>query len=263
MTAIIIQARMSSTRLPGKVLLPLIDNISILQVCVDRLLKTKLPKYVIISTTTNLNDDKIEEFYKHIYGCNKKVKLFRGSENDVLDRFYRTALEFDLDLIIRVTSDCPAIDPNIIDQFIKYFIYGDFDYVSNAIDRSYPRGLDVEIFNFSSLKKAFDNANETYQREHVTPYIYSNNEMFKISSYQCNLGNYSKYRITVDTLEDYENAKKIFELLSKKHNYTDFRLVDLINILDNYHDINDILDVDKQTTFNSDNYYQQSLSKKK
>ena len=137
---VIIQARMSSTRLPNKIMLNLVEK-PVLWHVIERCKKAKVDE-VIIATSKNKENNVIEEFCKQY-----EVSYFRGSENDVLKRYYDTAKKFNLDIIIRITSDCPLISPEIIDNLINEFNYGKADYISNVSNRSYPRGLDVEIFS--------------------------------------------------------------------------------------------------------------------
>ena len=154
---IIVQARMASTRLPNKVMLKLAEK-AVLWHVIQRCKKAEADE-VIIATSINKENDIIEEF------CVKNnFEFFRGSEEDVLDRYYQTAKKFKLDIIIRVTSDCPLIDPAIINNLIKKFKQGNFDYMSNIAQRSFPRGLDVEIFSFDTLEKAYNLAKEKFQR---------------------------------------------------------------------------------------------------
>jgi Cytidylyltransferase. len=148
------------------------------------------------------------------------IQYFRGSENDVLSRYYYAAKENNADIIIRITSDCPVIDPKIIDNMIKTFIEisktGKIDYISNTIERTYPRGLDTEVFTFEALERAFIEADKSYQREHVTPYIYENPEIFKIEGFKNNI-DYSSYRWTLDTIEDFKVIESIYKALYKEN----------------------------------------------
>lgn len=222
---VIIQARMGSSRLPGKVLNNLVDK-PVLRHVVDRVSQAKLVDTIIIATTDSEKDDALADF-----SINNKVAFFRGSEQDVLSRYYYAAKENELDVIVRVTSDCPLIDPNVIDDMIRIYLDGDFQVVSNATAdislRSFPRGFDTEIFSMKSLEKAFFNAKEKYQREHVTPYIYENEKNIK---YHMNKSDYSKYRLTLDTDEDYTLIKKIYSSLYKgKH---DFYLKEIVDFME-------------------------------
>lgn len=221
---VIIQARMGSTRLPGKVLMN-IKNKTVLSHVVDRVKQCKKVDDVIVATTTLSKDDVIVEELDKI-GCN----YYRGSEDDVLDRYYNAGKLYKGDVIIRITSDCPLIDPNIVDDMIEYYMTHDYDMVTNAgvnmDNRTYPRGLDTEIFSFRMLEKAWLMANQDYQREHVTLYIYENEANIY---YYKNKINLSQYRITVDTKEDFQLIESIYnKLYDGKHN---FYLEDIMNLL--------------------------------
>ena len=166
----IIQARMGSTRLPEKVMKNL-QGKTVLEHVIERVKQSKLIDEIIIATTTHERDAVIEA---EALRCG--VKSFRGSEDDVLSRYYYAAKENNIDVVVRITSDCPLIDPEIIDNIVIFYENNNYDIVTNAgsdvANRTYPRGLDVEIFSFDILENAYNNASEKYQREHVTPYIY-------------------------------------------------------------------------------------------
>lgn len=211
----IIQARMGSTRLSGKVMKE-IKGKTVLSHVIERVSQSKMIDEIIIATTVLNRDDLIEA---EAIKCG--VKVFRGSEEDVLSRYYYAAKENNLDAVIRITSDCPLIDPNVIDDIIKYYSNNDYDIVTNACSdlkqRTYPRGLDAEIFSFEALENAFNKANEKYQREHVTPYIYENSE--KVYIYKNNM-DYSRYRWTLDTEEDFKLIHIVYDrLYNGKHNF--------------------------------------------
>lgn len=224
-TCAIVQARMGSERLPGKVM-KLLEGNTVLSHVIERISISKYVDDIIIATTDNTRDNCIEAEAKN-YG----VKVFRGSEGDVLSRYYYAAKANNVDTIVRITSDCPLIDSNVIDEIIQFFLENNYDIVSNAgsdlSNRTYPRGLDTEIFSFKVLEDAFNQASEKYQREHVTPYIYENSD--KIYFYKSLIDN-SQYRWTLDTIEDYRFIKEVYSHLYKgKH---DFYLKDIIALLD-------------------------------
>jgi spore coat polysaccharide biosynthesis protein SpsF len=211
----IIQARMGSTRLSGKVMKELKGK-TILHHVIERVRLSKLIDTIIIATTVNDRDNIIAE-----EALRNGVEVFRGSEEDVLSRYYCAAKVHDLDIIIRITSDCPLIDPYVIDKLITSFLSGEYEIVSNAgagpETRTFPRGLDTEVFSFFSLENAFKKAQEKYQREHVTPYIY---ETGKSVMYYKNDLDYSVYRWTLDTSEDYDLIRTIYErLYVDKHDF--------------------------------------------
>lgn len=202
---IISQARMSSTRLPGKILKS-VGNKSLLQIHLNRLQQSGFPIY--LATTTNKSDDCIAEF------CMQQQQAYsRGDEQNVLSRFYECALQFKLEVIVRVTSDCPLIDGFLIkDAIEKYLAFNSTSlYYSNCIERTFPRGFDFEIFSFDMLKEAYEKATSDAQKEHVTPYFYQNHQnKFTLKHYK-STSDYSQLRITVDTPEDFELIKILIE----------------------------------------------------
>ncbi|WP_099190196.1 cytidylyltransferase domain-containing protein [Tepidibacter mesophilus] len=220
----IIQTRMGSTRLPGKVMKNLMGK-TILEHVINRVKQSKLINEIVIGTTTLERDNIIAEECE-----NCGVKYFRGSENDVLSRYYHAAKENNADIVVRITSDCPLIDPNVIDVIIKFYLDNNYELVTNAgVDlsqRTYPRGLDIEVFLFKTLQDAFVNAKLNYQREHVTPYIYENiNSIY----YYLNDKNYSKYRWTLDTKEDFELISRVYDKFYKGEH--DFYLDEIVNFI--------------------------------
>jgi spore coat polysaccharide biosynthesis protein SpsF len=201
----IIQARLGSTRLPGKVLKPILGE-PMLVWDVTRARRARLVDEIVIATTEHSQDDAIVDL------CQSQGWLFwRGSEDDVLDRYYQAASTFQADIIVRITSDCPLIDPNVIDFAIASHRSSAplVDYTSNATMRSYPRGLDVEVFNRDALERAWREDHSAW-REHVTPYIYHHPEMFRLQTVQ-NPVDYSHHRWTVDTPEDLALIEKIYQ----------------------------------------------------
>lgn len=208
----IIQARMGSTRLPGKVMKDLCGK-TVLAHDIERVRQSKYIDEIVIATTKFKEDDIIlKEVSKN------GAKVYRGSEDDVLRRYYEAAKENKADVIVRITSDCPLIDPFIVDEVIKVYLNSNYDLVTNAgvypENRTYPRGLDVEVFSFDILKKAFQEAIEMYQREHVTPFIYENSK--NIYYYKNNI-DYSKYRWTLDTEEDYKLISAVYDRLYENY----------------------------------------------
>ena len=201
---------MGSTRLPGKILMELSGK-PILAHVVDRLRYSKLINNVIIATTDLTEDNQLEEFC-----LENKIDYFRGSSNNVLSRYYGTAKKYSSDLIIRITADCPVIDPIIIDEMLGMYIESTktekVDYLSNVHPRTFPRGLDTEIFTFSALEKVFNDAGKKYEQEHVTPYFYQNPELFSIKNFS-NQKDYSFHRWTVDTKEDFDLMQEIYSEL--------------------------------------------------
>jgi spore coat polysaccharide biosynthesis protein SpsF len=202
---IITQARMTSTRLPGKILME-VGQKPLLKYHCERLIQNGLSVY--LATTENKTDDKVVEFAKA-----EHIPFSRGSESDVLSRFYKCALQNELNVIVRVTSDCPLIDGALVKQGIdKYIEMNDKNlYLSNALERTYPRGFDFEIFSMELLLEAYKNAVLEIDKEHVTPYI-NRNRSGKVNFYHFRQKeDKSAYRITVDTPEDFELIKKLIE----------------------------------------------------
>ncbi|OPX84999.1 MAG: 3-deoxy-manno-octulosonate cytidylyltransferase [Pelotomaculum sp. PtaB.Bin104] len=205
-TGIIIQARLGSTRLPGKVLLPLAGK-TVLECLLERLQSKKNDADIIIATTASASDDKIVNF------CQENgFSYFRGSEQDVLARYYGAALQYGISVVVRITSDCPLLDVDLLDEMLDEFrLFSEVDYYSNCLKRTYPRGFDIEIFTFDSLRTAYENAIMPYEREHVTPYIWQNKKgYFKIKD-KIGVEDYSHLRLTLDTREDYELINAIYE----------------------------------------------------
>lgn len=218
----IVQARMGSTRLPGKVMKELCD-IPVLMHVVRRIKKSRIINNVIVATTIKEEDNIIVDLMRK-----EHVDIFRGSEEDVLDRYYLAAKENNADIVVRVTSDDPLIDFNIIDDIVEKLITEKLDYCCNNMPRTYPLGLDCECFTFNALKIAWRNAKEKYDREHVTPFIRENSNLFKISSVK-NDKDFSNLRWTLDTLEDYNYIKNIYENLYYLDNYfTTSQIIDFL-----------------------------------
>lgn len=228
-TVIIVQARMTSTRLPGKVLKQVLGK-PLLEYQIERLQRVKLADEIVIATTINQTDNPIVDL------CNRlSVSYFRGSEEDVLERYYQAATVHQADVVVRVTSDCPLIDPQVINQAIDYYLQNQsiYDYVSNGLKRTYPRGMDTEVFSFSVLQQAFMEATAQPDREHVTPFVYRQPERYRLGdvlySEDC-----SHHRWTVDTAEDFELIQKILEAVYP--NQPCFTLEDCLGLLQQHPD---------------------------
>jgi spore coat polysaccharide biosynthesis protein SpsF len=212
---IITQARMTSTRLPGKVL-KMIDQKPLLQYHMERLLHTGFD--IAIATTPNKSDDPICEFAEE-----HNIKFHRGSEENVLSRYFETAAKYQYDCIVRVTSDCPLIDPKLIREGVEIFSQANNSnlYVSNVIERTYARGFDFEIFSFDTLRDANTNAKDQSDLEHVTPYIWKNRSG-KTDFYHVKQGsNNSRFRITIDTAEDFELVKQLIKRFNAPNLHSD------------------------------------------
>ena len=222
---IIVQARMGSSRLPGKVLKEVCGK-TILEHLVIRLKRVKQIDKIVVATTIKEQDNQIVDL------CIKlNTSFYRGSEDDVLSRYYEAALKDRADLVIRVTSDCPLIDPCIIDSVVSFYINNQdkVDYVSNCLNRTYPRGMDVEVFSFSILKEAHEEAKENHEREHVTPFIISRPSRYRLHNIEHST-NLSNYRLTIDTSEDFELIEKIFKELFFEN--PEFSMKDILTVLE-------------------------------
>ena len=201
----IIQARMGSTRLPGKVLLDLAGE-PVLARVVNRTQRATTLDEIVIATTTESRDEAIVEL------CSSRgLAHVRGSEDDVLDRYYEAARKYDADIVVRITSDCPLIEPEIIDLVVQELLKdGSLDYVSNTLPpRTFPRGIDVEAMTFKTLKRAWQEDKNPAWREHVTPYIYRTPEKFRLKAVT-NEKDLSHMRWTIDTWEDLEFVRRIY-----------------------------------------------------
>ena len=206
----IVQARMGSSRLPKKVLMD-IEGTSSLRFMIDRVEKSTLIDKTIVATTNDERDDQIVKF------CNdNNILCFRGSENDVLDRYYQSAKKYEATTVVRLTSDCPLIDPDVIDETINLFLKEKVDYASNAVPpdkKKYPDGSDVEVFSFDALKRSWVETKDLKDREHVTFYIWKRNKNFTTALLD-NEHDWGKYRITVDYIEDLELVREIVKKLN-------------------------------------------------
>ena len=209
MIGCIIQARMGSSRLPGKTLIKLNQYRTTLDFVVNQLSFSALLDKIVIATT-NLEQDNIIETNAKTLG----IDCFRGSSDDVLDRYYHCAKEFQINTIVRITSDCPLIDPQIVDQVIRKYQSEDYDYVTNTLSRSYPIGTDVEIFSFEILEKTWQKAILPSEREHVTLFIRNKKLNFKLGNLK-NSKNLGHLRWTLDRVEDLNLIRKIVVKINK------------------------------------------------
>lgn len=209
MIGCIIQARMGSTRLPGKIMMQVDDNNPVISHVIKQLEKSKLCERIVIATTLLLEDNKVMDFAEK-----NKIPYFRGSADDCLDRYYQCAKSFSFSTIVRITCDNPLIDPTLLDNAVSVFKNGDYDYVTNCKPRSFPQGTEVEVFSFNALEKAWMEAKKPSEREHVTPYFYNNPDKFKIFNIT-NTENISNLRWTVDRKEDLELVRRIISKIKK------------------------------------------------
>jgi len=226
----IIQARLGSTRLPGKVLLDL-EGKTVLEHVIDRVRASKYIDDIVVATTIQKGDLKIVNLCS-----NNGTSVYCGSENDVLDRFYQAARLFQAEHIVRITSDCPLIDPMVIDEVIKLHLAEKADYTSNTLKETYPDGQDTEIFTFEALKESWKNASLTSEREHVTPYMRKNQD-FKCINLESKV-DLSNKRWTLDNPEDYEFIKLIYKNLYNKNRF--FNMNEILKFINNNPEIEGI-----------------------
>jgi len=223
--AAIIQARMSSTRLPDKVMKPILGK-PMLELLIERLRRARHLDQIVVATTNNASDQVVEDLTRRLgVGC------FRGSEEDVLDRVLRAAHKYDVDLIVEITGDCPLIDPQVVDQLVEMYLAEKVDYVSNVLKRTYPRGLDTQVFSTAVLDQVAQLTQDPVDHEHVSLYIYKHPERFKLRNIESGLAEkYWDWRLTVDTPEDFALISKIYETLYLQN--AAFALRDVLNLLD-------------------------------
>ena len=252
----IVQARMGSSRLYGKVMAKADDEYIVFDYLINQLKHSKLIQKIIIATTTNKEDDLIVEFAKK-----NQIEFFRGNESDVLDRYYQCAKNFSSNNILRITSDCPLTDLTVIDDLIINYEKISCDYASTSLIRTYPFGIEAEIFSFSSLEKTWKNAILPSEREHVSPYMKKNSNIFK----QFNLKNKIKVpmlRLTIDREEDLKLFRIVISKISERpilmNNIIELynnepKLFEINNHIDSLEGYNKSIKYDKEFLKNKDN----------
>jgi spore coat polysaccharide biosynthesis protein SpsF len=221
----IIQARTGSSRLPGKTLMN-IKGVSLLGHLCKRIKLSKFINEIIIATTIHERDNDIVRF-----AGNNNIKFYRGSEDDVLDRFYKASSKYKVETIVRVTPDCPMLDPRVMDSVISRFLCGKYDFVSNTIPPTYPDGLDTEAFSFETLQRVWKEAKLPSDREHVTAYIINRPDSFRLFNVENGGEDISMMRWTVDYKEDFEFINEIFTRLNMSDDI--FYMEDVIRLLEN------------------------------
>jgi len=225
---IVVQARMASSRLPGKVMMPILGK-SLLARMMARLMMIRHRTTIVIATTTDITDDVIAQEAAFL-----KIPYYRGSMDNLLDRHYQAANLFDADIVLKIPSDCPLIDPEIIDRVLAYFFKhrDKYDFVSNLHPATYPDGNDVEIMTMDCLHKAWQEASRPLELEHTTPFIWERPQLFRVGNVEWETGlDYSmSHRFTIDYAEDYEFVKRVFEELYRAKN--DFTCADILSLLD-------------------------------
>lgn len=219
---IIIQARTGSKRLPKKVLNK-IEKRTVLEHVIERAKKIKNCNRVILATTDKKEDDILENIAKNL-----NAEVFRGSETDVLDRYYQAARRFNVDPIVRITADCPLLDAGIAEKVINFYFQNNYDYVSNVNPPTFPDGMDVEVFNFKAMEKSWKEAKMKSERDGVNDYILKNFENFKIGNLTNNGEDVSHIRLTLDEKEDMVLIKKIYKELYNRNNF--FGLKDILEL---------------------------------
>jgi spore coat polysaccharide biosynthesis protein SpsF len=225
---IVVQARMSSTRLPGKVLLPILGE-TLLKRMIERLQMIRHEATIVVATSDHEQDDIIQNEADAI-----GVPCFRGSLDNCLDRHYQAGLKYGADVVIKIPSDCPLIDPRIIDEVLDYYFAheGEYDFVNNLHPATWPDGNDVEIMTMPCIEKAWKEASRKLELEHTTPYIWENPDKFRIANISWSAGkDYSmSHRFTIDYPEDYEFIQCVFEHLYPQK--PDFSCDDILNLLE-------------------------------
>jgi len=241
MLAAIIQARMGSTRLPGKTLAQ-VSGKPLLQHLIERIRMSRLVEDVIIATTTRARDNALVEFAERL-----GLRCSRGSEEDVLDRIYQAAKHYGVEHVVRVTPDCPFLDHQVMDRIIETYLSGQYDYVTNTLLYTYPDGLDVEVFSFNALEQAWKEAQLPSEREHVTPYIRTSGH-FRLFNVESDV-DLSHFKWSVDTQEDLAFARSVYERLQDKGNA--FDLKDMLLLLRNHPEL---MSINQQSIVN-EGYY--------
>jgi spore coat polysaccharide biosynthesis protein SpsF len=233
---VVVQARSGSTRLPGKILKHICGKpVLILQL--ERILAARTPFQLVVATTTDSIDDPIEEICKE-----HKIICYRGHPTDLLDRHYKAALQFGAEAVVKIPSDCPLIDPAVIDKVLNFYLENQdkYDFVSNLHPATYPDGNDVEIMPFKILEIAFKEAQKDFEREHTTPFIWDQPERFRIGNVVMENGQdlSMTHRFTIDYIEDYEFIKAVYDELYEKNKL--FSLKDILDLLERRPDIKNI-----------------------
>ncbi len=232
-TAITIQARMTSTRLPGKIIKPAVGK-PLLELMIERLRRIEGADEIILCTTTNGTDDILEELAQQ-WG----ILCYRGSENNVMSRVLEAAQSFNVGTIVETTSDCPVIDPDICSKVLSQFKELKSDYCSNVYERSFPIGMDVQVFSTRVLADAYSRTNDPEEQEHVSLFIYRHPEIYDISWVKAPAHQHDpELRLTLDTKQDYELLQNVFELLYPKN--PTFSLDDILELIRQQPDIRTI-----------------------
>lgn len=224
MVLAIIQARTSSTRLPGKILKPLAGLPMIVRQ-IERLKRSAKLDQIVVATSSDNSDDELIKILEKF-----DIPFFRGPLANVFERFALVINQHEADVIVRITADCPLLDPEVVDGVISKFLEGNFDYVSSTVNRTFPRGLDVEAFSAKKFLEIYENENLTdYEKEHVTPHFYLNQNLYKVGNYSQDV-NLSHLRWTVDTAEDFKFVSQVYDNLYDQKK--DFSTLDVLQLLE-------------------------------
>jgi spore coat polysaccharide biosynthesis protein SpsF len=244
----IVQARMSSTRLPGKIMKEILGK-TVLELQLERMSLAKNLGQIVVAISENKADDMLEKYCQEL-----GYEVFRGSENDLLSRHYHCALKYEASIVAKIPSDCPLIDPSVIDRVFHHFENQNCDYVSNLHPATYPDGNDCEVFRFEALERAYREAERQLEREHTTPYFWENPDIFSISNLTWESGlDYSmSHRFTIDYMEDFEFIKAVYEELYRLN--TQFSLRDILDLIDRKPEIYQI-----NSTYAGVNWYRNHL----
>ncbi len=250
----VIQARMSSSRLPQKVNLPLAGKPLLVRM-IERVSSSKYCGTVVIATTVDESDDSLVKICEE-----NNFNFYRGHPTDLLDRHFKVSLEYDADAVVKIPSDCPLIDPNVIDQVLKFYTDNSdrYDYVSNLHPATFPDGNDVEVMSLPTLKVAWENATKSFEREHTTPYLWENPDKFRLGNVVWETGlDYSmSHRFTIDYMEDYLFIKAVYDELYDGN--TNFSLNDILELLQRKPEIKKI-----NEKYNGVNWYRNHLNELK
>ena len=244
MIGCIIQARMGSTRLPGKVLKKINGEVPMLKFQLDQLKHSKRIEKIVVATTNMEEDDEIVNFCKA-----NDVECFRGESENVLDRYYQCAKKFNFSIILRMTGDNPLIDPEIVDEIIGKFVDSDYNYMTNEHPKTYPLGFAVEVFDFQSIEEAWRHAELPSECEHVTPYLIKNKDRFKHYNHAYEKENLSYIRCTVDTEYDFKLIEKVISKIALKP-------IKLNHVLELFLEKPDLLEINKHVKHDG---YERSL----
>lgn len=230
MIGAVVQARMGSTRLPGKVLMPAAGK-PLLAHLLERLGRARTLETIIVATSDDVRDDPIAALCSSL-----DVSVFRGSERDVLDRYYRAASGAGIDLVVRITADCPLVDPAIVDAMVQYALdhEGDFDLVTNRRPLTFPDGLDLDVIPIDAIAHAWREAREPMQREHVIPWFWDTNRRIHNLEHPANL--YAEHRWTLDYAEDYALIRRVIEELAPAYGST-FAMDDVLAFMSEHPEV--------------------------